>query len=283
MLPSNSPGVHSLWIPAVALKTPLVLKPGSAEPWTPYPNDPGVHQAGVPPEAFSFYPADHAGAGEILRQCGRGMVFGDVVHGRRSTQGDPRIEIHGPGYSKVLIGDGRVDDWEKYLDVIVASIADNSGRSCVNASGVWSPRQRREIAEALAERLASIAAARGRRPGRAARAVRRSACRRAHLALIDDGTGEPGAATSRRDTAARPRSSSVDGLHLPAADDRLLRSPDHPLANREFLFPFAAWSRCRARTWRDARAHRADPRGHRDHRRPGVLNARCSPRRTSTG
>jgi hypothetical protein len=30
VLPSNSPGVHSLWIPAVALKTALVLKPGSA-------------------------------------------------------------------------------------------------------------------------------------------------------------------------------------------------------------------------------------------------------------
>ena len=34
VLPSNSPGVHSLWIPAFAMKTPLVLKPGSAEPWT---------------------------------------------------------------------------------------------------------------------------------------------------------------------------------------------------------------------------------------------------------
>src|ERR1022692_216802 len=35
VLPSNSPGVHSLWIPAFAMKMPLVLKPGSAEPWTP--------------------------------------------------------------------------------------------------------------------------------------------------------------------------------------------------------------------------------------------------------
>ena len=35
VLPSNSPGVHSLWIPAIPLKMPLVLKPGSAEPWTP--------------------------------------------------------------------------------------------------------------------------------------------------------------------------------------------------------------------------------------------------------
>src|SRR5262245_46112793 len=36
ILPSNSPGVHSLWVPAIALKTPIVLKPGREEPWTPY-------------------------------------------------------------------------------------------------------------------------------------------------------------------------------------------------------------------------------------------------------
>ena len=36
VLPSNSPGVHSLWMPAIAMKMPLVLKPGSAEPWTPF-------------------------------------------------------------------------------------------------------------------------------------------------------------------------------------------------------------------------------------------------------
>src|SRR5215217_2301978 len=35
VLPSNSPGVHSLWIPAIALKAPVVLKPGREEPWSP--------------------------------------------------------------------------------------------------------------------------------------------------------------------------------------------------------------------------------------------------------
>ena len=46
VLPSNSPGVHSLWVPAIALKTPLVLKPGTAEPWaTDVARGPG---AGVP-------------------------------------------------------------------------------------------------------------------------------------------------------------------------------------------------------------------------------------------
>ena len=35
VLPSNSPGVHALWIPAFVLKAPIVLKPGREEPWTP--------------------------------------------------------------------------------------------------------------------------------------------------------------------------------------------------------------------------------------------------------
>ena len=103
VLPSNSPGVHSLWVPAIALKTALVLKPGSAEPWTPYRLIQAFLKAGAPPEAFGFYPTDHAGAGEILRRTGRGIVFGDVAS-TRPWQRDPRVEVHGPGYSKVVLG-----------------------------------------------------------------------------------------------------------------------------------------------------------------------------------
>jgi hypothetical protein len=78
VLPNNSPGVHALWAPAFAMKIPLVLKPGSAEPWSPYRMIQAWIAAGAPPEVFGYYPADHGGGGEILRQCGRGMVFGDV-------------------------------------------------------------------------------------------------------------------------------------------------------------------------------------------------------------
>jgi acyl-CoA reductase-like NAD-dependent aldehyde dehydrogenase len=48
VLPNNSPGVHSLWIPAFALRIPLVLKPGSAEPWTPYRIIQSLIKAGAP-------------------------------------------------------------------------------------------------------------------------------------------------------------------------------------------------------------------------------------------
>ena len=36
VMPSNSPAVNSLWLPSIALKTPVVIKPGRDEPWTPF-------------------------------------------------------------------------------------------------------------------------------------------------------------------------------------------------------------------------------------------------------
>ena len=104
MLPSNSPGVHGLWVPAIALKMPLVLRPGSAEPWTPYRIIQAFMKAGVPADAFCYFPSDHAGAGEIVRQCGRSMFFGDVARGRRRSRAIRASSCTGPGYSKVLFG-----------------------------------------------------------------------------------------------------------------------------------------------------------------------------------
>lgn len=238
VLPNNSPGVHSLWIPAFPLRIPLVLKPGSAEPWTPYRIIQALIKAGAPREAFSFYPTDHAGAAEILRSCGRSLLFGDS-----STTGawanDPRIEIHGPGYSKIIIGEDCVDDWEQYLDVMVASIADNGGRSCVNASAVWTPAHAEEISEALAKRLAQIVP----RPAddenaQLAPFVDPQVAARIN-SIIEQGLTEPGA----RDVTAAYR----DGERLVTWNNCsyllptvVLSEQDHPLAMKEFLFPFAS-------------------------------------------
>lgn len=239
VLPSNSPGVHSLWIPAIAMKIPLVLKPGSGEPWTPYRIIQALIRAGCPAEVFGYYPTDHAGTGEILRQCGRGMFFGDVGS-LRAWEGDSRIELHGPGYSKVVVADDAVSEWEKYLDVMVASILSNSGRSCVNASGVWVTGKADEIAEALAERLAKIKPfpADDERAEIAPFASPEVA--RRISAMIDDDLREPGA---RDVTAAHRKAGRVAEFQgctylLPT----IVRcdSHEHLLANREFLFPFAS-------------------------------------------
>ncbi len=143
VLPNNSPGVHALWVPAFALKIPLVLKPGSAEPWTPYRIIQALLRAGAPPAAFSFYPTDHAGAGEILRSCGRGMLFGDAGTSG-AWRGDPRVEIHGPGYSKVVIGEDKMDEWEKHWTCSSLRSRRTAGAraSTLRASGFLRARRR---------------------------------------------------------------------------------------------------------------------------------------------
>ena len=155
VMPSNSPAVNSLWLPAIALKTPVVIKPGKEEPWTPYRLIQAFIAAGVPTEAFGFYPTDHEGAGEILRSCGRALIFGD----KSTTQqyaNNPAIQVHGPGWSKILIGEDCIENWREYVDVMVSSISDNGGRSCINASAIVVPRYAAEIADALAQKLGPI-------------------------------------------------------------------------------------------------------------------------------
>ena len=44
------------------MKIPVVLKPGREEPWTPWRIIQAFLEAGVPREAFSFYPTDHEGS-----------------------------------------------------------------------------------------------------------------------------------------------------------------------------------------------------------------------------
>ncbi len=232
VLPSNSPGVHSLWTPSFALKIPLILKPGTAEPWTPYRIIQSLIRAGAPAEAFSYYPADHAGGGEILRQCGRGMVFGDVSS-TGTWANDPRIEVHGPGFSKIVIGEDCADDWEKYLDAMVASIAENSGRSCVNASGVWTPRHGKKIADALAERLKSIVPRAEDDPAAQLAPFADPNVARRMSNMID------AQMEGARDVLHRDRFVEWEGCAylLPTIVEC---DVEHPLANREYLFPFAS-------------------------------------------
>jgi acyl-CoA reductase-like NAD-dependent aldehyde dehydrogenase len=239
VLPNNSPGVHSLWVPAIGLKTPLVLKPGSSEPWTPYRIAHAFIAAGCPPEAFCVYPADHAGAAEILRNTGRGMFFGDAASARRFAS-DPRVEVHGPGYSKVLIGPDMADGWRQSLETIVASIAENGGRSCVNASGVWVTRDADAVADALAERLARIVP----RPAEDEAAVLApfadAEVARRISDMIDADLAEPGAVDITARYRPGPRFVTTESGTYLLPTVVLCDRPDHPLANREFLFPFAS-------------------------------------------
>ena len=224
VLPSNSPGVHSLWAPAVALKTPIALKPGREEPWTPLRIIESLAAAGFPREAFGFYPTDHGGAGALLQAVDRSMLFGDAST-TKAWSNDPRVELHGPGYSKVILGDDAADEWEKYIDLMVNSISANGGRSCINASAVWTPKNADAIAEALAKRLAPVKALPADDPNAHAGGVRQPADGHAH---------QPG--HRRRPGGARrhrpDRTTSRLGPARHPGPARLAAADDHPLRPR---------------------------------------------------
>ncbi len=239
VMPSNSPAVNSLWIPAIALKTPVVIKPGKEEPWTPFRLIQAFITAGVPAEAFGFYATDHDGAATILNTCGRALIFGD----KSTTQqyaNNPAIQVHGPGWSKILIGEDCVDQWKDYIDVIVSAISDNGGRSCINASAIVVPRHAAEIADALAQRLGPIEPTAPEDEN-----ARLSGFANPKMADFIEGQIEEGLKTpGARDVTAQyrngPRKVVQHGGTYMRPTIVQCDSFAHPLANREFLCPYAS-------------------------------------------
>ena len=239
VMPSNSPGVNSLWLPAIPLKIPVVLKPGREEPWTPWRLIQALIAAGCPAAAFGFYPTDHEGAAEILRGCGRALVFGD-----NSTTApyanNPAIQVHGPGLSKILVGEDLIERWPGFIDLMVCSIADNGGRSCINASAVVVPKYAAEIAEALAQRLGPVGPLPPQDENARLAAFANPRMAEAIDTAIEEGLRGPGVTEVTARHRDGPRKVTFEGaVHLRPTVVQC-DAFTHPLANREFLFPYAS-------------------------------------------
>lgn len=243
VLPSNSPGVHTLWMPVVPLQIGLVLKPGPQEPWTPYRMTEAMYQAGIPRECVALYPGGADAGAAVVNACPRSMIFGGLPTVERYA-GNPAVQVHGPGFTKILFGEDRVDEWEEHIDLMVDSVLVNSGRSCINCSGIWVPRHGRAIAGALAKRLAPVAP-------------------------LDPGDPEAQLAAFTLPRVAEQVSAAIDkDLEVPGVEevtaplrdgDRLVRqercaylrptvvwceSPEPPIAKKEYMFPFVTVVEC---------------------------------------
>src|SRR4029079_5890236 len=127
----------------------------------------------------------------VLDCYDRSLIFGGTATVDR-YRGNPRVQAHGPGFSKILLGDDPVENWEKYLDMMVESVFINSGRGCINCSGIWASRHTREIADAIAERLAKIEAPRPERPSAIVAAFTVPGVAEAISASIDADLKSPG-------------------------------------------------------------------------------------------
>ncbi len=239
VLPSNSPGVNSLWLPALAMKIPVIIKPGREDPWTPTRIIQALYAAGLPREAISFYPTDHEGANVILENCDLGMVFGgeSTVNQYRN---DSRIQIHGAGRSKVLIGNDCVDRWPSYIDIITDSIVANGGRSCINASTIVTPKFGKEIAEELAKRVSGIQALSLEDDGAQLAGFANPKMADAIDAIIENGLESEGAEDITGRMRDSPRKVQNNGQTYLLPTIVSCKSFEHPLSNCELLFPYAS-------------------------------------------
>ena len=239
VMPSNSPAVNSLWLPAIPLKIPVIMKPGKDEPWTPYRLMQAFILAGCPAQAFGFYPTDHEGAADILRLCDRALIFGDKTTTDQYA-GNPGVQVHGPGFSKILIGDDEIENWPDYIDLMVSSISENGGRSCINASAIIVPKYAREIADALGKRLGPLKPL----PVDDPKAVLSGFANPKMAEWIDSAIECDLAEAGAYDATAPYR----DGPRLVQTEDGTYLRPtivacesiNHPLSNREFLCPYAS-------------------------------------------
>ena len=241
VLPSNSPGVHTLWLPVIPMQIGLILKPGPQEPWTPYRMASAFFEAGVPREALGIYPGAGEMGAEVVNRCLRTKIFGSTETVKR-YEGNPRVQVHGPGFSKIILGDDEVDNWETYIDLMVDSIHLNSGRGCINCSGVWASRHTKEIAQALAERLGPIEPKPPEDPEAALAAFTVAGQAQAiHASILDkmkeDGVTDMTAAfgsrlvEKERSAYLRPWVIHCDG-------------PERAIAHTEYMFPYTTVVEC---------------------------------------
>ncbi|HKB38488.1 MAG TPA: aldehyde dehydrogenase family protein [Gemmataceae bacterium] len=241
VLPSNSPGVHTLWLPIIPLQIGLVLKPGPQEPWTPFRMTQAFIQAGVPKQAISIYPGLGDVGAAVLAACPRSLVFGSTATVEQ-YKGNPRVQVHGPGFSKILLGDDRVDQWEKYLDLMVDSVLVNSGRGCINCSGIWASRHTREIAQAMAERMGPVQPLPPEDPKSALAAFTIKQQAKDVSAMIDADLKEAGV----EDLTAKYGPRLVEKERCVYLRPTVIHceSPDAAIAKKEYMFPFCTVVKC---------------------------------------
>lgn len=241
VLPSNSPGVHTLWIPAIPLQIGLALKPGSSEPWTPYRIASALVEAGVPAEAIGLYPGGHDAGPALLNSCPRNMIFGSQQTVDQ-YRGNPAVSVHGPGFSKILFGDDAVDDWRQHFDMMVESIFINGGRSCINCSSVWVPRHGKDIAQALAEKLGPVSVLAPDDPAASLAAFTQPPVAAAVWNMIENDLKSPGVEDMTADYGPRLVEEEYCSYLRPMIV--YCATPEPEVAKKEYMFPFASVVEC---------------------------------------
>jgi acyl-CoA reductase-like NAD-dependent aldehyde dehydrogenase len=148
----NQPGVHALWLEALALGYRVAVRPSQREPFTPHRLITALRDAGFGNDQVVLLPTEHTVAADIIQAADLAIVYGgdDVVN---KYAGTTTVLAQGPGRSKILLTGGT---WRSHLDTVIASISSLGGTACVNTTAVFVEGDPTPVAQAIAERLSTI-------------------------------------------------------------------------------------------------------------------------------
>jgi acyl-CoA reductase-like NAD-dependent aldehyde dehydrogenase len=152
------------------------------------------------------------------------------------------VQAHGPGFSKILLGDDQVDNWEKYLDIMVDSVFVNSGRGCINCSGVWASRHTKKIAEAMAAKMGPVEPLPPEDPKSALAAFTVPGQADAVNASIDQDVKESGVTDMTAKFGTRLVKKERCDYMRPTVVH--CDSPERAIAKKEYMFPFVTVVEC---------------------------------------
>ncbi|OLR92777.1 hypothetical protein BJP25_21870 [Actinokineospora bangkokensis] len=144
----NSPGVHALWLEALALGYRVVVRPSTRDPLTAHRLVTALLSAGLPQDRLVLAPGDHVTADAVVEQADRVLLYGgQAVVDRYRDRAD--VLTQGPGRSKLVVdGDHRTG-----LDLAAAGVLYHAGTACTATTGVLVTREHRRFAADLADAL----------------------------------------------------------------------------------------------------------------------------------
>jgi acyl-CoA reductase-like NAD-dependent aldehyde dehydrogenase len=199
--------------------------------------------AGIPRQAVSIYPGLGDVGAAVLASCPRSLIFGGTPTVER-YKGNPRVQAHGPGFSKILLGDDQIDHWQKHLDLMIDSVLVNSGRSCISCSGIWASRHTRDIAEALAKRLGPVDVKSADDPTAELAAFTVPEQARQVHALIEQELQESGTEEVTAKYRTGPRLVEKERCAYLRPTVVHCTSPAPAIAKKEYMFPFVTVVQC---------------------------------------
>jgi acyl-CoA reductase-like NAD-dependent aldehyde dehydrogenase len=150
----NHPGIHALWLEALALGFRVAVRPSVREPFTPHRLICALRQSGFGDNHVMLLPTDHSVAADLIRGADLSVVYGgNAVTTEYGLNAN--VLAQGPGRSKVLIlGDNPL----AHLETIIESVAGEGGVACTNATAVLVESDPAAVAAAIAGRLSLLPA-----------------------------------------------------------------------------------------------------------------------------